>query len=318
MILVSGEALIDLVPVTVDGETAYLPRTGGSPYNVAVGLGRLGVPVAFFGRLSSDPFGKLLRDRLTAEAVDCSFLRSGSEPTALAIVHLAPGEEPHFVFYGERAADSALAPDEIPSSAALDGRAHALHFGSISLVREPAASAYERLMRRESAHRVLSLDPNVRPGLIGDRTSYRERLEQWVEMADVVKVSRADLMWLYPERQPLDAAEGWLARGPSLVVMTRGGAGAIALTSTGTVEVPGIPVAVRDTVGAGDAFSAGLLGSLDLRGLLEGTALPSIGQDDLRACLDFANTAAAITCTRSGADPPTLAEVLEAVPPPGV
>jgi len=318
MILVSGEALIDLVPVTVAGETAYLPRTGGSPYNVAVGLRRLGVPAAFFGRLSSDPFGKMLRDRLTAEAVDCSFLRGGHEPTALAIVHLAPGEEPHFVFYGEGAADSVLVPDEIPSSTALDGRVHALHFGSISLVREPGASAYVRLLRRESGRRVLSLDPNIRPGLIADRAAYRQRLEHLVALADIVKVSRADLEWLYPDRRALDAADSWLTRGPALVVMTRGEAGAIGMTSTCTIEVQGIPVTVRDTVGAGDAFTAALLGSLDVRGLLDRTASRCVGPKDLRACLDFANTAAAITCTRSGADPPTHAEVLEAAPPPGV
>ena len=309
MILVCGEALIDLVPIVANGETAYAPRTGGSQFNVAIGLGRLGVPVGFFGRVSNDPFGRLLFDRLLADGVDCSHLVTGREPTALAIVHLAPGEEPHFRFYGDGAADCMLAADDAPTRAVLDRGVHALHFGSISLIREPGSAAYEWLMRRESGHRVLSLDPNVRPGLIRDRTSYSELLERLVALADIVKVSRADLSWLYPDRRPLEAAADWLSRGPSLVVMTRGEAGAIGMTPSASVDLPGKAVKVLDTVGAGDAFTAGLLGSLDLRGLLELAALRALAPDDLRACLEFANRAASITCARSGAEPPTLAHV---------
>ena len=313
MILVCGEALIDFVPVVAGEETAYAPRTGGSPYNVAIGLGRLAVPVGFFGRVSVDPFGRLLRDRLIDFGVDCSLLATGGEPTALALVHLAPGQEPNFVFYGESAADSALTPDDVPTAATLATRVHALHFGSISLIREPGSAVYEWLMRRESRHRVLSLDPNVRPGLVRDRRSYSELLERLVALADIVKVSRADLAWLYPDRRPLEAAADWLSRGPSLVVMTRGEAGAIGMTPGASVDIPGIPVTVLDTVGAGDAFTAGLLGSLDLRGLLEAAALRALAPDDLRACLAFANRAASITCARSGAEPPTLAHVQAAI-----
>jgi fructokinase len=224
------------------------------------------------------------------------------------------GEEPRFIFYGEGTADRMLTPDDMPTAATLDGRVHALHFGSISLVRDPGSSVYEQLMQRESGHRVLSLDPNVRPGLIGDRATYRERLERWVALVDIVKVSRADLAWLYPEKRPVDAIADWLSRGPALVVVTRGEAGAIGMTSRGAIDVPGILVTVQDTVGAGDAFSAGLLGSLDLRGLLNRAALRALGLDDLHACLDFANRAASITCTQSGALPPTLGEVLDDMP----
>ncbi len=308
MILLCGEALIDLVPVVTDGELAYLPRTGGSPYNVALGLGRLGVPVGFFGRVSGDPFGQLLRSRLVAEGVDCRLLRQGDEPTALAIVHLSPNQEPVFVFYGDGSADCTLSGDDLPSPDELAGTT-ALHFGSISLVREPGATVYEQLMRRESGRRVISLDPNVRPGLIGDRAAYRRRLEGWVALADIVKVSQADLAWLYPGQEPVDAARGLLAEGPSLVVVTRGAAGAVGITASGMVDVPGTPVIVRDTVGAGDAFTASLLGFLALRGRLDRARLRSLGEDDLRSCLVLANRAASITCTRSGAQPPTRAEV---------
>jgi fructokinase len=312
MILVCGEALIDLMPVDAGGETAYLPRPGGSPYNVAIGLGRLGVPAGFFGRVSSDPFGRLLRDRLVAAGVDCSLLRSGDEPTALAIVHLSPGEEPQFAFHGEGAADCLLTLDDLPTVGALDDHVHALHFGSISLIREPGSTAFERLAQREHGRRVLSLDPNVRPNLIRDRAGYLALLEELVGLADIVKVSRADLAWLYPGAPPLDVAEAWRSRGPALVVITQGAAGAIALTASHRIESAGVLVAVRDTVGAGDAFSAGLLGSLDMRDLLTGAPLRALGRGDLRACLDFANTVAAITCTRAGAEPPNVEDVAAA------
>ncbi len=310
MILVCGEALTDFVPVVADGELAYAPRTGGSPYNVALGLGRLGVPVGFFGRVSRDPFGHALRDGLVSEGVDCSLLRQGDEPTALAIVHLPAGEEPVFVFYGDGAADCTLTPDDLPTLEDLGRAITTLHFGSISLVREPGATVYEQMMRREAGRRVISLDPNVRPGLIRDQAAYRRRFEGWVELADIVKVSQADLAWLYGDRASVDAACALMAAGPSLVVVTRGASGAIGITATGTVDVPGTPVHVRDTVGAGDAFTAGLLGSLALRGVLDRTALRSLDEEDLEPCLVQANRAAAITCTRSGAQPPTRAEVL--------
>ncbi len=314
MILVCGEALIDLVPVAAEGEPlAYAPRTGGSPYNVALGLGRLGVPVGFFGRVSRDPFGQSLRQRLVSEGVDCRLLREGNEPTALAIVHLPPDQEPVFVFYGDGAADCTLAPDDLPTAGDLDGEIDALHFGSISLVREPGATAYEQLMRRESGRRILSLDPNVRPGLIAERVAYRDRLEGWVSLVDIVKVSQADLAWLYPDRPPIDAARRWLTRGPSIVVMTRGADGAVGLLASATAEVPGITITVRDTVGAGDSFTSGLLGFLELHGLLDRSALRAMSEQDLRACLTFANRAASITCTRSGAEPPTLADMAPAI-----
>lgn len=310
MILVCGEALIDLVPVVAEGEPlAYAPRTGGSPYNVALGLGRLGVPVGFFGRISRDPFGQQLRDRLIAEGVDCRLLREGDELTALAVVHLPPGQEPVYAFYGDAAADAALAEADLPTAEDLDAGVTALHFGSISLIREPGASAYERLMAREAGHRVISLDPNVRPGLIGDLVPYRTRLEGWTALVDVVKVSQADLAWLYPDRPPIEAAMRWLAGGPSLVVMTRGSGGAVGIAARATVEVPGTEVVVRDTVGAGNSFMSGLLGFLELHGLLSRSALASLDEGDIRESLVFANRAASLTCTRSGAEPPTRAEM---------
>ena len=307
MILVCGEALIDFVPLAQGDEPAYVARAGGSSFNVAMGLGRLGIPVGFLGRLSRDPFGQLLRRRLLADRVDCRLVLDGDEPSTLAIVHLEAGAEPVYVFHGEGTADRLLGIGDLPAD--FPGEVAALHLGSISMVREPGASAFEALMRREHGRRVLSLDPNVRPSLVGERSAYVARLEGWVSLADVVKVSRADLEWLYPQADPDAAAASWLAWGPGLVVVTKGHDGAIGMTARDRVEIAGTPVAVSDTVGAGDSFTSGLLAWLHEAGRLERTRIREIPADALRTCLAFANRAAAITCTRAGSQPPTRAEM---------
>jgi fructokinase len=310
MILVCGEALIDFVPLAESAEPAYVARPGGSLFNVAMGLGRLDVRAGFLGRLSRDPFGTLLLRRLEADGVDCRFVLQGDEPSTLAIVHLEAGAEPVFTFHGEGTADRLLEIGDLPAE--FPHEISALHFGSISLVREPGASAYEALMRREHSRRLISLDPNVRPGLIGDRAAYVARLESWVALCDVVKVSRADLAWLYPALPPEQAAAAWRARGPALVVVTRGHEGAVGLTASNRVEVPGRPVTVSDTVGAGDSFTSGLLASLEAAGRLDRTAIRGLTAGELRTCLVFADAAASITCTRAGAQPPTRAQMAAA------
>ncbi|MCU0505437.1 MAG: carbohydrate kinase [Chloroflexi bacterium] len=307
MILVCGEALIDLVPVAGAREPTYVARPGGSLFNVAVGLGRLGIPTAFLGRLSRDPFGRLLRRTLEADAVDVRYLIEGDEPSALAVVDVAEGAEPIFTFHGEGTADRLLRRDDLPAS--LPPEVTALQFGSISLVREPGASAYAALMQREHGRRVIGLDPNVRPGLVGDRAAYLARLEGWVALADVVKASRADLAWLHPGRDPEAVAREWLALGPAVVVVTRGSDGAVGLAAVGRVEVPGVPIAVADTVGAGDAFTAGLLAALSDAGILATDAIRRATTDDLEHALAFANASASVACTRPGAQPPARAEV---------
>jgi len=307
MILVCGEALIDLVPVPAGDELAYVARAGGSSFNVAMGLGRLGAPVGFLGRISTDRFGRMLRGRLEADGVDCGLVEDGDEPTTLAVVQIEAGSEPAYAFYGEGTADRMFGAGHAPAE--LPGEVTALHLGSISMVREPGASAFEAVMRREHGRRVLTLDPNIRPSMVGERTAYLERLEGWVSLADVVKVSRADLDWLYPGIEPDAAAAAWLARGPGLVVVTKGHEGVLGMTARDRVEVAGTPVVVSDTVGAGDSFTSGLLARLHATGRLERSSVREIPADALRDCLAFANKAAAITCMRAGAQPPTLAEM---------
>jgi len=300
VILVAGEALVDLTPARCGDGTGYLPRPGGSPYNVAIGLGRLDVPVGFLGRLSTDTFGRLLRERLQASQVSLTYVLDAEEPTTLAFVHLSDDEEPEYAFYTEGTAGRVLLPEHLP----VVPEGAAMHFGSFSLALEPGASTLEGLMRRESRRRLLSLDPNVRPGLVADRDAYLRRLEGLVRLADLVKVSRADLAWLYPGQAPEAVASRWLGLGPALVLVTLGKDGAAAFGAAAHASAATPPVTVVDTVGAGDAFTSAALAWLHRHDALDRRGLETLGAAALEALLAFANGSAADTCTRPGADPP--------------
>jgi len=300
VILVAGEALVDLTPVRCGDGSGYLPHPGGSPYNVAIGLGRLDVPVAFLGRLSTDTFGRLLRDHLQASQVSLAYVLDAEEPTTLAFVHLRDDEEPEYAFYTEGTAGRVLLPEHLP----VIPQGAAIHFGSFSLALEPGASTLEGLMRRESRRRLLSLDPNVRPGLVADRDAYLARLEGLVRLADLVKVSKADLAWLYPGQAPEAAASRWLGFGPALVLVTLGKDGAAAFGAAAYASAATPPVTVVDTVGAGDAFTSAALAHLHRHDVLDRRGLETLDASALTALLAFANDIAAETCTRPGADPP--------------
>ncbi len=308
MILCCGEALIDFVPLPeVRG---YRPCVGGSVFNIAVGLGRLGAPAGFFCRVSTDFFGDMLIDYLAENRVDTRYVVRGDDPTTLAFVSLPEGEgaEPRYIFYTNDSADRLLRVDDLPE---LSDKVKALHFGSISLLLEPGATALETLMRRESRRRIITLDPNVREGMIDNRDAYRERFEGWVGLVDILKLSRADFEYLYPGGEIEAAVERWLQYGVALCIVTLGSDGAAGFTASGArAEVPTPKVAVVDTVGAGDTFLAAALAYCDREGVLaDRESLRSMPEDQLTACLDFASRAAAINCTRAGANPPTWVEV---------
>ncbi len=294
----------------VSASAADLALPGGSPFNVAVGLARLGIPVALLSRLSLDQHGELLAGRLRAEGVDSRFLVRGPEPTTLAVVRSGPGEELEFEFT-DQGADRNLRPADVPQG--FPPEVVGMHFGSISLVLEPGASTLEACMAREHGSRLISLDPNVRPALIPDRAAYLRRLEGWLPFTDLLKVSRADLAWLFPEDACRSVARRWLELGPALVVVTSGKDGCLAFRASQEIGVPGLQVEVVDTVGAGDAFTAGLLAWLYAHSALVPLKLLALSAQELRAALGYATAAAALTCARSGADPPTTAEVEAAV-----
>ncbi|UHC16698.1 carbohydrate kinase [Methylobacterium currus] len=309
MILVCGEALIDLFVETgrsspERGGRPALAVAGGSPFNLAVGLSRLGAGSGFLGGLSADAFGRMLAGRLAAEGVDLAFAKDSARPTPLAIVSTGADGRPAYTFHAESCAHADLTPADLP--AVLPEAVRAIALGSFSLVAEPVGTAYAALVAREARRRVISLDPNLRLGLIPDLARWHGRFSELVANADIVKLSDEDLRAAYgPEADEGALAQGWLTAGVALVVVTAGPEGARAYHAAGPVAVPGRRVAVIDTVGAGDSFHAALLARLDRTGRLTRDALLSLDTDALRDLLSEAVAAASLTCTRRGADLPT-------------
>ncbi|MFZ4530698.1 MAG: carbohydrate kinase family protein [Alsobacter sp.] len=268
MILVCGEALMDVFVAAGDGPP--LPATlvaGGSPLNVALGLARLGRPVAYCGGLSADRFGTLLRGVLAAEGVDLRWAVTKPQPTTLSVVAQGADGQPHYSFYGDNGADRCLTVADLP--AALPDTVTAIAMGSYSLAVGTTGEALAHLAAREHARRVISVDLNLRPALVGPLDAWRERFAGFVRTASIVKASDEDVALAYGAGTDLAAcAVAWRAEGAALVVITRGAAGAIAFLDGLTVEVPGRTIAVADTVGAGDGFHAALLAGLGRRGML--------------------------------------------------
>jgi fructokinase len=305
MIICCGEALIDMLPrTTTQGEDAFSPYAGGAVFNTALALGRLGLDTSFFTGLSSDMFGDILREALAASGVDHSPCATLDLNTTLAFVRLVNGQA-SYAFFDENTAGRMITEAHLPD---LGDDVEALHFGAISLIPDPCGSTYESLMRREHGSRVISLDPNIRPGFITDPAKHRARIDRMIAMSDIVKMSDEDLEWFgQPDMET--AARAWLAQGPSLVVFTRGPDGAIGFTTDHTVEVNGVPVTVADTVGAGDTFNAGILASLKRDNLLTKEAMKSLSAEAVSNALGLGAKAAAVTVSRPGANPPWANEI---------
>ena len=301
MILCAGEALIDMLPRETDsGESAFAPHAGGSVFNTAVALGRLGAPVQFFSGLSSDLFGDVLRDQLAASQVDAGPAAIADRPTTLAFVKLTDGHA-SYAFYDENTAGRMLSVGDLPSTSA-----DAIFFGGISLVVEPCGAAYEALMLREAESRVTMIDPNIRPSFITDEDAYRGRLTRMLGAADIIKTSDEDLEWITGNTD----AEALLATtGAQVILLTRGGDGVTVVTPQGSFDVPAEKATVVDTVGAGDTFSAGFLAQLHKSGHLTKASLPNASHDDLRDAAAFGARVAAITVSRAGANPPWASEL---------
>jgi fructokinase len=307
MILVCGEALVDLFVMSSASGLATEAVPGGSPFNVAMALARLGRPTGFLSGISDDAFGCMLRQRLTAGGVDANYLIGRSLRTTLSVVATDVHGQPSYSFYAEHAADRAVTESDLPAS--LPDAVSAIAAGSYALGVEPVAGALETLIRRESQRRLVSLDPNVRPRVVDSVGAFRSRFEGLIPHAMIVKASAEDIELFYGTRALAAVAQDWCQRGPRLVIVTRGEQGPLAAFGGRVLERPTPAVAVVDTVGAGDTFHAGLLARLDAGGRLSREGTLSWTEDIVLQALDFASAAAALACTRRGAAPPTWSEV---------
>jgi fructokinase len=319
MVVCLGEALIDMVRRDIPGGEAFAPLPGGSPYNTAVALGRLGVPVKFLGRFSRDFFGEILTRRLRENGVGDDLVVRTDQNSTLAFVRLEPGKEPQYVFYTEGTADRSFCAADLEAGlpgGKLPPGTRCLLFGSIAMTMEPAASAIESLILaqgRAEGGPVVSFDPNIRPFMIRDREAYVRRFETWLSAVTIAKISEADLGFIYPGLTPDEALARVLSLGPTLAVSTLGPAGAEALLRRGTetlrARAPVADLPVVDTIGAGDTFHGALLAWLDIKGRMSRPAVAALSGEELREALVFANKAASLVCGRRGAEPPTRAEV---------
>jgi fructokinase len=287
--------------------SSYRAHVGGSPLNVAAGLAKLDQPAALLARFSRDPFGRILRRYADRAGADLSLAVDTDAPSTLAVVSLDDDGVATYDFFVDGTADWGWTEAEL---ADLPATLRYVHFGSLASWTPPGADAIAgRLTRlRAEGDSIISYDPNVRPGLLGERSHGVAAVETSIALAHLVKASTEDLDWLYPSAAPADVARRWLGLGPDVVVITDGGNGPTAYTDTHTLTRPAIPVDVVDTVGAGDAFMSGLLDGL-ARADVVSTHDLAYSPDLLSSLLDDASAVAAIVCSRAGADGPTRAEV---------
>jgi fructokinase len=301
VIAVAGEALID---AHLDGDLLRM-FAGGGPFNTAVALGRLGTPVRFVGALSRDSLGTFLELKLRSAGVDTSCVARVDAVTPIAIVDNQRAD-PHYSFYLSGTAHEVLREHDL---APLPPGVAAVHVGTLALATNPPGDTVAAFAEHEARNRTLILDPNVRPATIGGRDSFMLRLERVAAVADLVKLSSADLAWLYPGRNSAEVAGRLLSAGAGCVVVTDGAAGAAGWTDFISASAAAPTVTVVDTVGAGDAFGAGLITWLWRNERLDKTSIRRISAADLGAALAYAAAAGAAQCTRASAWGPTTADV---------
>ena len=294
---VAGEVLIDLIPDGLERK----PIVGGGPANTAKVLAKLGIDTQFIDGISTDDYGQMAKGELVASGVKLDYVKYSDKPTCLAIVSLNATGSASYKFVIENTATFDFTSDWLPNPQ--NERPALLHIGTLATVIEPGASVLFEWAQSVSKVAPIVFDPNIRPAVIGDRKQYLMQVEQWVSISSAVKVSDEDIRWLYPTLDIVQVVNNWLAKGPSLIVFTYGDKGLVGYRVGEKVSVNAIKVAVADTVGAGDTVGAILVEAIVKDGL------KSLSGVRLEMMLKRAAKAAAITVSRSGANPPTLKEI---------
>jgi fructokinase len=312
MFLVCGEALFDIF---VDGTTELSSTqlgldavAGGSPFNVAIGLARLEQPVALLTGVSQDFFGQRLMAVLEREGVVTDHVTSKALPSTLSFIQKDDEGIPDYAFYGNGAADRAVVPEDLPEDITFSG----IHVGSYSIVTPPTSETLLSLIWKHSRKCLISLDPNVRLNVEPNKDIWRERVALIAKHADLLKISDEDFGHLYPDVAFEDKVTEWLGLGISLVVLTKGGDGAQLWSQTDTATVATPKIVVADTVGAGDTFQTSLIDQLLTMRQASDDWSAQLNAEKLKEIGEFAATAAAITCSRQGADLPNREEILAA------
>ena len=309
MFLVAGEALVDMIPDPGRAEH-FVARAGGSPFNVALALGRLSAPVSFLCPFSGDSFGRTLRRVASESGVDLQLAPpfAGLSTVGFVTRRVEDGL-PDYAFYTEGTAGCGLRVTDLPKE--FPRGLQAVHVGSFSLDTPPFSEAIDALLDRLPPGIAVSVDPNVRPFLVRDRGAFSKRLQRVVDHASVVKISDEDLEWWRPGLTGAAFARETLERGAGLVVVTEGASGARAFSARGEAFVATPEVEVADTVGAGDTFQAAMLHWLRDQDRLRLESLVALDKGDLQSMLRYAHAAAALNVQRVGCDPPTKAELAQ-------
>ena len=294
-IWVCGEVLIDLISIA-PGSTDRAPHVGGGPANTAKALARLGHDVHFIDGISTDAYGVMAREELERDEVKLDLSLTSEKPTCLAIVSLDNNGSASYEFEIEGTATFDFSLDWLPDPSRYKPKV--LHIGTLVTVIQPGADVLYDWALQVAEFAPIVFDPNIRPSVMGDRDLYEAAVEKWAAISSVIKVSDDDIAWLFPDQSLDDVAERWVRDGAALVVITRGSEGLIGFTADGAVEVPGVKVVVADTVGAGDTVGAIIVEAMVEKGILALTG------DVLQEVLHRAAKAAAITCSRPGAEPP--------------
>ena len=294
---VTGDVLIDLIP---DGSERK-SIVGGGPANTAKALSKLGIDTQFIDGISTDSYGQMAKEELVSSGVKLDYVKYSDKPTCLAIVSLNNSGSASYEFVIDNTATFDFHLDWLPNPQT--ERPSLLHIGTLATVIEPGASVLFEWAQSVAMAVPIVFDPNIRPAVINDREQYVVQVERWVSISSTVKVSDEDLKWLYPSLEIEQVVNNWLAKGPLLIVVTSGDKGLAGYRQGKKVSVDAVKVAVADTVGAGDTVGAILVEAIVKDGL------DTLSGVKLEMLLKRAAKAAAITVSRSGANPPTLKEI---------